>query len=258
MEGRLFGVTMLLLAAQGAQAEWSATLAGTTDYDFRGISQTEGDPALLGSVDWSSGLFYASLWGSNVDFGTDVDGDIEIDVVLGLAGEFSDNLGWDVGATYYYYPSSSDGSSKVGISNYYEVYAGGNWGPVDARLWYSDNYYDRGDDGWYLEGNFTWPLPWWELELTAHAGYSFGDYYDEVEKSLSDPSGSDYDPDYAGDDYEYADYSVALGRSFGQFDTELKFVTTNTDHYFDIDSGAAQNDSRVLLTVSTTFPWGRE
>ena len=45
---------------------WSATLTGTTDYVFRGFSLSSESPALQGSLDATYGIFYAGVWGSNV------------------------------------------------------------------------------------------------------------------------------------------------------------------------------------------------
>lgn len=249
----------LLLSAPIAHAEWSVTITGTTDYDFRGTSQTQGDPALQASVDFEEGLFYASIWGSNVDFGEGVDGSLEVDFVAGLAGETVAGFRWDVGGTYYLYPGSNDdlANDVVKIGDYGEIYAGGGYGPLDAKIWYSPSLYDSSDEGWYAEVNLGVPLPN-EFTFFLHAGYSFGDWYDELEKALGDPGSSDFDPDYGSDDAEYADYAFGVRRPFGNFDAELKVVTTDTDSYFEINNGASRNDTRIILSVSTTFPWGGE
>lgn len=235
----------LLFVAQGAQAEWSATITGTTDYDFRGVSQTAGDPALQGSLDFESGLFYASIWGSNVDFGPDVDGDLEVDVVAGLAGELDGGWRWDTGATYYFYPGSNEdpAGAQSEIGEYVEFYGGGGWGPVDVRVWWSPDIVESDESAWYTEANVNIALPR-EFGFTFHYGYSFGDYFDSLETGT--------------DDAEYSDISFALTRSFGRVDSELKLVTTNTDSEFDVNTGPGRNDTRVILSLSTTFPWSDE
>lgn len=245
-----------LLAAQGAHAEWSATVTGTTDYDFRGISQTEGDPALQGSLDFASGLFYGSIWGSNVDFGDDVDGNLEIDLVAGLAGEIEGGWRWDFGATYYVYPGSSEDVANgiLESEDYAEIYAGGGWGPLDVKYWWSPDLYNSSETASYLEANLAFELPA-DFGLNLHYGYSSGDYFDAVEDALGDPASSDFDPAYNGDDADYADISIGLTRTFGRFDTELKLVTTDTDDYFEVNSGALRNDTRVIFSIGTTFPW---
>jgi hypothetical protein len=46
----------------------SGNITLTSDYIWRGVSQTTGDPALQGGVAYShENGFYAGVWGSNVD-----------------------------------------------------------------------------------------------------------------------------------------------------------------------------------------------
>lgn len=252
----------LLLAAHAASAEISITATATTDYDFRGVSLTEGDPALQASIDWAGDLFYAGAWGSNVDFGDSVDGNVELDLYAGLAGETGGGLRWDFGGVVYLYPGSEadTGSAldpdddKSKIEEYAEWYAGAGYGPVDVKYWYSPDLYNVDETASYLEANAAFDLPWWELGLNLHLGYSFGDAFD----LFGDEARAD-DPEYTGDDADYYDWSVGLARSFGRFDFELKYVDTITDgSYWDVDSGPNRNDERVILSVSTTFGGGEE
>jgi uncharacterized protein (TIGR02001 family) len=252
---------VLLLAAQAASAEISATATALTDYDFRGISQTAGDPALQASIDWAGELFYLGAWGSNVDFGDDVDGNVELDVYAGLASETGFGMRWDVGAVVYLYPGSDANAGnaldpdddKSAIEEYVEWYAGVGYGPVDVKYWYSPDLYNVDETASYLEANGGFDLPW-ELGLNLHIGYSFGDAWD----SFGDAARAE-DPEYTGDDADYYDWSVGLARSFGNFEFELKYVDTVTDgSYWDVDSGPNRNDERVILSVSTTIPWSDE
>ncbi|MCC7257278.1 MAG: hypothetical protein IT486_02795 [Gammaproteobacteria bacterium] len=241
----------LLLATNVAGAEVSATVTATTDYDFRGMSQTEGDPALQASLDWAGDLFYIGTWASNVDFGDEVDGNLEVDLYGGFAGETGAGLRWDIGATAYLYPGSDDNLAKSKIGEYMEAFAGIGYGPVDLKYWYSPDLYNIGETASYVEANAAFDLPWWELGLNLHGGYSFGDAWDTFEDEARAE-----DPEYTGDDATYYDWSVGLARSFGRFDVELKYVDTITDgSYWDIDSGANRNDERVILSIATTFPW---
>ena len=47
----------------------SANVALTTEYVFRGISQTKEGPAIQGGYDLTCGIFYAGVWASNLDWG---------------------------------------------------------------------------------------------------------------------------------------------------------------------------------------------
>ena len=76
----------LLAVAGSAYADFSVTPTLTSDYDFRGVTQTLEDPAIQLGLNYNheSG-FYAGLWGSNVDFGPGKP-NIEIDAFAGFAG----------------------------------------------------------------------------------------------------------------------------------------------------------------------------
>jgi uncharacterized protein (TIGR02001 family) len=252
----------ILLVAQGAQAEVSVTATAVSDYVFRGVSQTAEDPALQISIDWTTDMFYASMWGSNVDFGDNTDANVEVDFVAGLAGEFGDGWRWDVGATWYTYPGSGEDLGKsddetddvFDVPNYYEAFAGGGYGPVDVKVWYSWDLYDTDESAWYTEANATFPLPWWELGVDLHVGYSFGDYFDSLDPELGD-NADDWDLGASGD---YWDFSAALTRSFGDFDFALMVTTTDTDSGFDVDGGPLSNDTQFVFKVATTFPWTKD
>ncbi len=81
-----------------ATGSFSANAAASSDYLFRGISQTGGEAAVSGGVDWNSGAgFYVGVWGSNVGGGTTgVSGENEIDYYVGYAGE-AGALSYDIG-----------------------------------------------------------------------------------------------------------------------------------------------------------------
>jgi uncharacterized protein (TIGR02001 family) len=226
-----------------AHAEITGTAAVTSDYVFRGVSLSEEDPAVQGSIDYThdSG-FYGSIWGSNIDYGSDYDGDIEIDLIAGFAGETGIGIGWDVGAVYYMYPDSNSTGSRDAIKDYGEAYLGGSYQMFDAKVWYADDYGDLGDDAWYTEVNSSFELPA-GLTLGLHLGYSFGDYWDQ----LADDAGTN--------DGEIIDWSVGLGYTVNNFDLEVRYIDTETDSELEDDSGAFANDARVVFTVSTSFPW---
>lgn len=90
------------IAAAGPSSPFdvSFNLAVTSDYVYRGISQTNEDAALQGGVDVTAGSFYAGAWASNVDFGDDTHA--EVDVYAGYKPQVA---GWtlDLGLIYYEY-----------------------------------------------------------------------------------------------------------------------------------------------------------
>jgi uncharacterized protein (TIGR02001 family) len=233
---RILAALGLLAAAAAANAEVSSTWTLTNDYDFRGASQSAKDPAVQASLDYAheSG-FYVGAWASNVDFGDDVDIDYEVDLYTGFSGGDEEGLGWDVGLVYYAYPDDSD-------ANYPEIYGKLNYGMFSGALFYSNDYVNSGDSAMYLSGDVSVPLPQ-NFSLTAHAGYSFGDFWDgEDGESSSD----------------YIDWSVGVGYTVGHFDLGLKWVDTTLDEgdFGFSDDDVFNSEGRVIFTVSTTFPWG--
>jgi uncharacterized protein (TIGR02001 family) len=231
----------LSLTALAANAEITGTLSVVSDYNFRGISLSANDPALQGSLDYASeNGFYAGAWASTIDYGDDYDGNVEVDLYAGFAGEFAEDFGYDVGLVLYTYPDSSgdrfDGTDE--IHTYPEIYAGLSYKWIEVKQWYTNDYSGTGDDAYYTEGNATFELPA-NFGLTAHLGYNYGDAFDDT---------------------EYMDYSIGVTYTVANFDLGLGYADT------DLDDGEAlfssddvfNSEGRVMLSVSTTFPWSAE
>lgn len=117
---------LLLLAAQTAQGQlarenFGAYVTLTSDYRFRGISQTLNDPALQAGFDLQlpSG-FFAGVWGSNVDFFANRfrsgPRDVEIDLYAGYSSDFHEDWSAVVSAVFYSYPGSSVDYDYVEVS----------------------------------------------------------------------------------------------------------------------------------------------
>jgi len=222
-----------LLAASGAATavEVTGNVALTTDYVWRGISQTDGSPAIQGGFDADLGNgYYVGVWGSNVDIkafnenaaefeSTDVS--LELDIYAGWATEIA-GVGVDLGVLHYAYPTSDSDT------DFTEVYVGLSYGPatltqyfgVDAK---SD---DIGDKDY---GNYT-DLG---LELGEYAGVTLAahvGYYD-----LNSGSG------------DYWDWKLAASTSYMGVDVEVA--------YSDVDNSDSANndDPNLVLTVSKSL-----
>jgi uncharacterized protein (TIGR02001 family) len=188
---------LMLSGAAAAAVEGNATL--TSDYVWRGSSQSDGDPAAQAGIKLGSESgWYASVWGSGVSFQPDNGARSEFDVVAGWGGALGEDWALDVNLTRYLYPSSNvdlDWTElnstltwqqrywlQVGVSD--DALAGGHSGTyaqLGARLplgeqWRLEgavgHYWlasAQGDD--YLHGQLSaiWKVHGpWELRLTAH------------------------------------------------------------------------------------------
>ncbi len=135
--------------ATGPKVSWNAAV--TSDYVFRGVSQTQENPAISAGVDLTNGAFYAGAWASNVDFGDD--SDAEVDLYGGWRPEVA---GWalDLGGVAYLYTGQPDGADY----DYVELKAAASRavGPatVGAAVYYSPDFFGASEDeATYLEAN---------------------------------------------------------------------------------------------------------
>ena len=125
--------------AQTKAPEPDYTLAynvgATTDYRYRGISQTRLKPTLQGGVDFAhkSG-FYLGAWGSGIKWIKDGGGDanIELDLYGGYKGS-AGSVGYDLGVLTYQYPSNKLNPS----ANTTELYVAGTMGPATLKYSHS-------------------------------------------------------------------------------------------------------------------------
>lgn len=204
-------VAVLLTAgAANAQStpEVAWNLVATSDYVFRGYSQTNEDPALQGGVDATIGSFYVGAWASNVDFGDDTDA--EIDIYGGYRGETS-SFAFDIGVVAYAYVDAPGGADY----DYVELKAAASRaiGPatIGAAVYWSPDFFGIDEEATYVEANIAFaPAPQWTVSgavghqaldvnadyttWNAGVGYAFSDnvaidvrYHDaDVSGPLSD------------------------------------------------------------------------
>ncbi|MDQ8029444.1 MAG: TorF family putative porin [Brevundimonas sp.] len=150
------GACIAILAGVGFCGEARAqdvtgNVALTSDYVFRGVSQTSENPAISAGVDATFGDFYAGGWASNVDFGDDTDA--EVDLYGGWRSELS---GWtvDLGGVAYLYTGQPDGADY----DYVELKAAASRavGPATlgvAAFWSPDFFGASEDEATYVEAN---------------------------------------------------------------------------------------------------------
>lgn len=161
-----------LVGAGSASAEdvsVSYNIGVFSDYVFRGVSQTQEDPALQGGIDLSYGKFYAGTWASNVDFGgPNPDG--EIDFYFGVKPTVGDTS-FDLGVLYYGYVKDKNGAP--GANSYFEFKAAAAHpvGPVTLGLaaYVSPEYSGNSGYAIYFEGNAAMPVSD-KLTLSAALG----------------------------------------------------------------------------------------
>lgn len=155
----------VLLTAGAASAQDTPEIAWnlgvTSDYVFRGYSQTTEDAAIFGGVDLTVGSFYAGAWASNVDFGDDTDA--EFDIYGGYRTEAA-GFAVDVGVVGYLYASQPTGANY----DYAELKAAAlrAIGPVTlgAVVYWSPDFFGADGEATYVEANAAFsPAPQWTV-----------------------------------------------------------------------------------------------
>ncbi len=139
----LFGLG--LAPAAMAEPEFSGNIAFTSDYVFRGISQTDEGFAVQGGFDFTNGIFYAGTWASNVDFGDGTSA--ELDLYGGLSSEFGNGVTWDVGVVRYIYTNSDNDLDLT------EIYGGLGFESESGVSVGGYLYWDPDNQSLYLEGS---------------------------------------------------------------------------------------------------------
>ena len=109
-----------------AQAELTGNLGLTSDYRFRGVSQTQNAPAVQGGIDYAhkSGL-YIGNWNSSVSSQVYTSGaGLESDLYAGYKKEIFKGITVDVGSYNYFYPRATTTADTGSNFDTYEAYAG--------------------------------------------------------------------------------------------------------------------------------------
>ena len=168
-----------LLTAGAASAQSSPEVAWNvglvSDYVFRGYSQTDEEPAIQGGVDVTIGGFYAGAWASNVDFGDDTDG--EVDLYGGYRTEIG-GVAFDVGAVGYGYVNAPDGADY----DYLELKGAASRaiGPATfgTVIYWSPDFFGLDEEATYIEGNVAFaPADKWTV--TGALGHQWLDVNDD-------------------------------------------------------------------------------
>lgn len=214
--------------------EFAANVALTSDYVFRGISQSDEGPAIQGGFDYTYDAegdgfpgFYAGVWGSSVDFNDGDEASAEFDLYAGLSGTFDQYAtGWKLGGIYYAYPGADDSLDY----DFWEVAASltHDFGPFATTLSYnySPEYFGETGDAHYTALAATVPLPY-DLTLNGNVGY----------QTIED-----------GEDY--LTWSAGLGYTWNGFGLSLAYIDTDLDEPEECADGCSE---RVVFTVSKAF-----
>jgi len=176
--------------AQEAEETPAFTVNGsvtlTSDYRFRGVSQSNNSFAIQGGLTGShkSGA-YAGFWSSNLSgWGTFGGPNLELDLFGGFKFPIGNGT-LDAGLTWYMYPSGANNTDFAelfakfgGAAGPVNLLAGFAYAPKQEALGNWSNHPDSriGDteDNFYMWGDVSYAIPGAPLTLKGHLGYSDG------------------------------------------------------------------------------------
>ena len=190
-------------------AEFSANVGLSSNYVWRGMTQTADEVAVSGGFDYAAESgFYAGVWGSNVSFNGGDAGGNEFDVYAGYANDM-----FDVGVLNYRYPGEND-------IDFTEVYVGFT-GIENLSIYYYDLATSDFDSEFESEAS-NYVSVGYEMGDISLAYGSYGDIGSDILISYGFGCGK-YDCslsyfDFSGDDaYEELDDDgiyISVGASF--------------------------------------------
>ncbi|MBE9516488.1 MAG: hypothetical protein IME93_05880 [Proteobacteria bacterium] len=239
---------LVVAALSGVPVITSAGMTGnigaTSNYVWRGLTQTADDSAISGGIDYSAPFgLSVGMWASNTSFGSP-----ELDLYAGYSKEFGD---FSVSAGYigYLYPGIDDdpattNTNEAGSFDWTEASVGFGWKMLSLTYNFSDDTWNTGTDSSYIDLGAEFEVAK-DLTLAVHVGkYDF----DEDDATLAT---------FVNDDY--TDYSISLAS--GDFTITYSDTNLPEDTYLDPAAGyggsddyyAADDDYRVVVTYSKEF-----
>ncbi len=217
----------------------SGSVALTSNYVSRGITQTSNEPAIQGTLEYAleTGVLgtsaYIGMFGANAKLEGERDtSTVEIDALFGLRGEVGDTgITWDLGGAYYAYP----GTKHSDNFDYWEIplivgYDVTDWLGIEIFNAYTPEYQFNTGHANYTAGTltFTVPVPYVELQVFAGLGYQY------IEDA---PSGTDW----------------TGGVTATVKGVEFTIAYTDTNYHARACGGNNQCDAKIVFTVGASF-----
>jgi uncharacterized protein (TIGR02001 family) len=250
-------------AAAPAAAEpgpFTANVTLVNDYRYRGISQSNFNPAIQGGFDYAheSG-FYIGNWNSSISWisdavstmpgGQSTSAPIEMDFYAGYKHDWSKGFIFDVGVLQYYYPTSGL-PGGVNNPNTTELYVAQNFTALEALTGYLKfsvavtNLFGTANSSGsnYTDLTLNYDTGVWGLALNGHVGYQY--------LAGSNPVGGSNNSLYS-----YTDWKLGVTKDLGAgFSLGLAYVQTNAKDYAYVNpQGNNLGRAGVLVNLTKTF-----
>jgi uncharacterized protein (TIGR02001 family) len=249
---------------EARRCTFSANVSLTSDYIFRGFSQTAEGPAIQGGFDATCGIFYAGVWASTLDFaggqggtldvigaslvdGRPFDAHLEVDLYTGIKPK-TGPITWDLGFIYYAYPNATTPFLDL---DYYEFKLGASaeiWkgGTLGVTAFYAPDYQLESGRTWTIEAGFVQAFSQVGMitpSISALLGYQNNEGSNSYRFSFGN----------GDDEYLYWNAGLALG-FLEKWSLDLRYWDTdisNAGRFCELDT--FQCDARFVATLKFTY-----
>ena len=243
-------------ADEGRKFTYSFNVGATSDYVFRGVSQSDNDPAIQGGADFAYGILYAGVWGSLVDFADAPPANAEVDWYGGIKPTWNSPLGtinMDFGVIYYSYPGANPNLVGLPDINYVELKAGYSWSALHPSLvtgttvfWSPDYVFETGSV-WTIETMAAWTLPKVHIftpVINGVLGWQKGDANDNYFVNIN------------GTDDEYYYWNAGLNLAVENISFDFRYWDSNIggDAFGSICAGPNLCDERFVFSAKVVVP----
>jgi uncharacterized protein (TIGR02001 family) len=214
MTKSVIAAAVLAATSSVAMADVAMNVGATSNYIWRGVTQSTDLAAVSGGVDYTNASgFYLGAWTSSL-----AGGEYELDVYGGFGGEVA-GFGYDVGVLTYQYPVSE--------TNFHEVYFNGSFNILSFGAAYTFGS-DDDDTPTFSQGDMYYYVG---LESEVSEGITLG----ATAGSYTFENDSDAD---------YSHVKVSVSKSDFTLAIEKNDLT---------DSGAGEDNPRVTVSWSQSF-----
>lgn len=208
----------------------------TSNYVFRGLSLSNNLPAFQGGLTYTflkPGI-YLNVWGSSTSLSDPIHQEIatvEIDTIIGIANNITDNFNYNISFARYNYPKAPSAQYNELIAKFaYTISAI----TLNAEVDYSNNVFNSSKDGTYYNARLDFDIPSrfiFKIEDVTASG-SYGHY------SLPKSAGLN----------SFNDYMFGLKKKISNY--TLTVAWTTTDGKFDYGT---LDDAHLLATLAVDF-----
>ena len=233
-------------AGEALADDWGITgsVALTSDYRYRGISQNDRRIAPQGSLNITGpDGFYIGSWASKIDFDDHAGTSVEWDIYGGKHFDLGDGFDLNIEPYYYAYPDHDSKRSGFHYSFFEMINTltkSFDKLTVAGTFAWSPDFFGETGTGYWLNANASYALTDW-LSVSGNVGHQWAHDLDNIH----------------GIGWPYTEYDIGFTGTWNNFALDVRYlgtsISTNQCANFNGYSNRHWCGSTVLATLSYNF-----